>query len=105
MTCAQHRWRIRVVLACLAVACGLPRVASAYAGANEHASGGQAEPSRAEREADRFLPEVKVGFDGVGKADRWLPVQVVVANDGSPLSGEVRLAMRPAIAGPSVAYS
>src|SRR5581483_9567508 len=42
-----------------------------------------------------LVPEVHAGFDGLTKNGRWLLVRVVVANDGPPLTGEIRLAPRP----------
>ena len=49
------------------------------------------------------LVEVRAGFDGLGKAGRWLPVQVTVANDGPGFEGDVRVVTRSP-GGPSVAY-
>lgn len=54
---------------------------------------------------ERLVPEVRAGFDGLGKAGRWLPVQVTLANDGPSFSGEVRLVSLPTDGGPRAAYA
>src|SRR5690606_36897367 len=41
-----------------------------------------------------LLPEVRAGFDGISKAGRALSVRAVVANDGPPIDGRLRLTMR-----------
>ncbi|MCC6174219.1 MAG: hypothetical protein IT305_02850 [Chloroflexi bacterium] len=49
-----------------------------------------------DRAASTLLPEVRAGFDGIGKAGRWLTIRAVVASDGPPLRGELRLLVRGA---------
>ncbi len=61
-------------------------------------------PAPVVAQAGREL-DVRPGFDGLGKAGRWLPVRVTVANDGPGFVGEVRLVTRVPGGGPSVAYS
>jgi hypothetical protein len=41
-----------------------------------------------------FLPEVWAGLDGLSKPGRWLTVRAIVANDGPPLDGQLRLTTR-----------
>ena len=41
-----------------------------------------------------FLPEAWAGLDGLSKPGRWLTVRAVVANDGPPLDGQIRLTTR-----------
>ena len=60
-------------------------------------------PSQALAQGSQEL-DVRPGFDGLGKAGRWLPVQVVVGNDGPGFEAEVRVVTRLSAGGPSVAY-
>ena len=90
--------RTLVVVLLAALACGQAAGGVAIARAQD-------ERGPSDREADRLLPEVRPGFDGLGKAGRWLPIQVVVASDGPALTGEARLVTRLAGGGPRVAYS
>ena len=106
--------RTLVVVLLVALACGQAAGGVAVAPGGHESLIGSVGPSVAnaqdergpsDREADRLLPEVRSGFDGLGKAGRWLPVQVVVASDGPTLSGEARLVTRLSGGGPRVAYS
>ncbi len=67
-------------------------------------SGGVAAQSPTPADAERMLPEMRAGFDGLAKAGRWLPVRVTVANDGPSFEGDVRLVTATPGGGPSVAY-
>lgn len=71
----------------LAAATGLPGgSARQNAPPNDGAGGPRGDPT--------FLPDVSAGFEGLAKAGRWLPIRAVLANDGPPLSGELRLVVR-----------
>jgi hypothetical protein len=54
----------------------------------------QQQPARGDQGDVRYLPELTAGFDGITKAGRWMTVRAVVANEGPPLDGELRLSMR-----------
>ena len=106
--------RALVVVLLVALACGQAAGGVAVAPGSRAALVGDLAPSVAhaqdergpsDREADRLLPEVRPGFDGLGKPGRWLPVQVVVTSDGPALTGEARLVTRLPGGGPRVAYS
>ena len=105
---------VLVVVLLVALACAQAAGGTAGAPGTGHVPGGvpaprvayaQDGPESGARGADRLLPEVRPGFDGLGKAGHWLPVQVVVANDDPALTGEARLVTRPSGGGPRAAYS
>ncbi|MCC7372213.1 MAG: hypothetical protein IT306_27610 [Chloroflexi bacterium] len=56
--------------------------------------GQQQTTQRGDQGDPAFLPELSAGFEGISKAGRWLTVRAVVANEGPPLDGELRLSMR-----------
>jgi hypothetical protein len=44
-----------------------------------------------------YLPEVWAGLAGLSKPGRWLTVRAIVANEGPPLDGELRIGSRPGL--------
>jgi hypothetical protein len=95
---AGHRLAVALLVA-LPFALSLAAAAPASQGWASSSAGApvrlQQLPSGRNDQGDvSFLPELSAGFEGISKAGHWLTVRAVVANEGPPLDGELRLSMR-----------